>query len=192
MSRPDEREHWNQKYREKPEAWRTPDAFLAEAYGGFIQPAFPGGGTALDVAGGAGRHSIWLAERGWEVTLIDILDFAVELARQNAGILSPHIRFVVDDLTGFWAAQTHFDVVMGFFYLEREIFPDILRALRLGGLLVYKTYTIEQLSRKGGPKDPAYLLGAGELRQMVGGLEILHYQETVGDKATAEVVARKG
>jgi hypothetical protein len=63
----------------------------------------------LDLAGGAGRHAIGLAKQGWEVTLIDVSGTGVEQARQNAGPLASHIHVVVDDLTHFKAAQTHFE-----------------------------------------------------------------------------------
>lgn len=187
----DEREHWNQRYREKPQAWLDPDPFLAQAFSRYVQPLFPRGASALDLAGGAGRHSIWLAKQGWNVTLTDISDTGIEQARQNAGPFSSHIQFVVDDLTQFRASQTQFDLVMGFFYLERGIVPEIVKAVRPGGFLVYKTYTVAQLDLKGGPKDPLYLLQPGELLLLVEGLQVLHYRETVAEKATAEIVARK-
>jgi tellurite methyltransferase len=186
-----ERERWNQKYRENPAAWLEPDPFLALAFSEYVQPGFAQGGSALDLAGGAGRHSIWLAKQGWQVTLIDLSETGVELARQNAGALVSHIRFVLDDLTQFRAAQTKFDVVMGFFYLEREIFPEIVKAVRPGGVLVYKTYTTDQLKLPGGPKDASHLLAPGELLRLVSGMRVLHYCERVAEKATAEMVARK-
>ena len=185
-----ERVRWNQKYRENPGAWLEPDPFLAWAFSGYIQPLFPRGGSALDLAGGAGRHSIWLAKQGWDVTLIDISETGVELAQQNAGPLAPHIHCVIDDLTQFQATQTQFDVVMGFFYLERDIFPAILQAVRPGGLLLYKTYTIDQLKLAGGPKEPSHLLLPGEILRLASGMRVLHYGETVAEKATAEIVAR--
>ncbi len=187
----DQRERWNEKYRTSPGSWIEPDEFLAWAFRTFIQPAFPNGGQALDFAGGAGRHALWLAQQGWDVTLIDISETGVELARQKAGPLAPHIHCVVDDLTQFRAAQTQFDVVMAFYYLDRGIFSEMVRALRPGGLLLYKTYTVEQLKRANGPKDPSRLLEAGELLRLVTGLRVLWERETVGEKATAEVVARK-
>ena len=186
-----ERERWNQKYRENPGAWLEPDPFLPWAFSEFVQPLFPRGGNALDLAGGAGRHAIWLAKKGWEVTLMDVSETAVELARQNAGPLASHIRFVPDDLTHFRASQTQFDVVMVFFYLEREIFPEIVKAVRPGGMLLYKTYTTDQLKLASGPKDAAHLLAPGELLSLVSGMRVLHYRETVTEKAIAELVARR-
>ena len=187
----DERERWNERYRTSPESWLEPDEFLPWAFRKFLQPAFPNGGRALDFAGGAGRHALWLAQQGWDVTLIDISDTALELARQKAGPLAPHMHFVVDDLTHFRASQTQFDVVMGFYYLDREIFPELIRALRPGGLLMYKTYTKEQVQFARGPKDAARLLEKGELARLVSDLELLWEREVVEEKATAEVVAKK-
>ena len=187
----EERKHWNQKYREAPEAWLEPDPFLPRAFSEYIRPLFPSGGNALDLAGGAGRHAIWLAKQGWEVTLIDISETGVEQARMNAGALASRIHFVVDDLTGFAASQTQFDVVMAFFYLERKSFPEIVKSIKPGGLLVYKTLTIAQLGLAGGPKDPAHLLEKNELLRLADGLEVLHYHEEVARKATAELIARK-
>ena len=191
----DERERWNQKYREAPGAWLIPDPFLPRAFSEYILPLFPHGGNALDLAGGAGRHAIWLVQQDWKVTLIDISETGVEQARQNAGPLASHIQFVVDDLTCFKAAQTEFEarfeVVMAFFYLERKIFSEMVKAVRPGGLLVYKTLTLAQAKLADGPKNPAHLLQPGELLQLADGLRILHYQEEVAEKATAELVARK-
>jgi len=165
----------------------------------------------LDLAGGTGRHAIWLAKQGWEVTLIDISEIGVEQAQQNAGPLSSRIHFVVDDLTHLKPWQTNigqtnasqanagqtqseagFELVMTFFYLEREIFPRIVQAIRPGGLLIYKTHTSAQAefaTGRQGPKNPAYLLEPGELLQLAKGLRVLHYREEVGNLATAELVA---
>src|ERR1700690_593911 len=179
----DEREHWNQKYRESPGSWLAPDPFLEQAFSEFIQPLFPTPGRALDLAGGAGRHAIWLAKQGWEVTLLDIGEAGVEQARQNAGPLASRIHFVVTDLTGFESSESQFDLVMAFFYLDRKIFPEIVKAIRPGGLLIYKTLTRAQPELPGGPKDPAYLLEEGELLRLATGLQISHYREQVAKKA---------
>ncbi len=190
-SEEDQRKRWNEKYRASPESWNEPDEFLPWAFRKFIQPAFPNGGCALDFAGGAGRHTLWLAQRGWDVTLIDISETGVDLARQKAGPLAPHIHLVIDDLTHFRASQIQFDVVLGFYYLDRALFPELVNALKPGGLLLYKTYTLEQLKLGRGPGDASRLLGAGELSRLMSGLHVVWQRETVSEKATAEIVARK-
>ena len=192
-----ERERWNQKYRVAPGSSPSmaPDPFLPRAFSESVLPLFPHGGSALDLAGGAGRHSIWLAKQGWEVTLIDISETGVEQARLNAGPLASHIHFVVDDLTHFKAAQTQFEAgfeaVMAFFYLERRLFSEMVKAVRPGGLLLFKTYTLAQLKLPGGPKNPAHLLEQDELLRLADDLSVLHYREEMAETATAELVARR-
>src|SRR5262245_55862732 len=62
-----DRERWNAKWRERAGELELPASFLSEhAY------LLPTTGKALDLAGGAGRNAIWLARRGFEVTLVDI------------------------------------------------------------------------------------------------------------------------
>jgi hypothetical protein len=58
-------------------------------------------------------------------------------------------------------------------------------------LLVFKTYTREQLKLGGGPSHPMHLLEPNELLRAFGDMRVLHYRETVKDKAVAELVARK-
>jgi tellurite methyltransferase len=189
----DERDRWNEKYRKASASpdLMIPDPFLLRAFSEYILPAFPRGGSALDLAGGAGRHAIWLATQGWEVTLMDISETGVEQARQKAGSLATHIHFVVDDLTHFKATQTRFEMVLVFFYLERKILAEMVKALRPGGLLLYKTYTLARTKRPGGPKNPAHLLRPGELLQLADGLRVLYCEEQGFEQATAELVAKK-
>ena len=163
-----ERERWNRKYRESPDSWLEPDPFLPLAFSQFVRPRFPAAGHALDLAGGAGRHAIWLAKQGWEVTLIDISETGVENACRNAGPWAPDIRFVVDDLTHFEASQTQFDLVMAFFYLERKIFPQIVRALRPGGMLIYKTYMAAKTGQSCWPEEPGLPSAAWRTRALGG------------------------
>ena len=68
----EERQDWNRRYSDGSHASFEPDPFLNSAYDDFIQPLFPKSGSALDIAGGTGRHAIWLAELRWKVTVVDI------------------------------------------------------------------------------------------------------------------------
>src|SRR5258708_27172975 len=78
----DEKALWNRKYSEGPHTSLKPDPLLVSVYDEFLSVQPPG--TALDVAGGAGRHALWLADRGWQVKLIDISEVGIEAARRNA------------------------------------------------------------------------------------------------------------
>src|SRR5947207_12610320 len=78
----DERTLWNKKYSEGSHASLEPDPFLLSAWSEFLKDIAPG--KALDVAGGVGRHALWLAERGWKVKLVDVSEVGIQLAQENA------------------------------------------------------------------------------------------------------------
>jgi len=201
----DEKTLWNRKYSEGSHRSRNPDPFLVSAYAEFIEGAGPG--SALDVAGGIARHAFWLAERGWKVKLVDISEVGVELARKNITAqqdrpltnLPTHqppaagkIDFEVRDLEADNDLGKHaYDLVLVFFYLQRPLFPALISALKPGGFLIYKTYTVEQRRLPGGPSHPMHLLKANELLRAFSSLRILHYHETVRDRGVAELVAQK-
>jgi 2-polyprenyl-3-methyl-5-hydroxy-6-metoxy-1,4-benzoquinol methylase len=78
----DEKASWNKKYSEGSHASLEPDPFLVSACQEFLSGQRAG--SALDVAGGVGRHAIWLARRGWRVRLLDISEIGIGLAEKNA------------------------------------------------------------------------------------------------------------
>jgi tellurite methyltransferase len=187
-----ERAAWDHRYREGSHSSSQPDRFLIQAYSQFIEPLFPGAGTALDLAGGVGRHAMFLAEHGWHVTLVDISTVGVEQARTLAERRGVQIDFVVADTRQFQFAQGQFDLVVVFFYLEPEHFTQIAATLRPGGLVVYKTYTREHRKFAArGLSHPMYFLKANELLHAFPGFTVLHYSETVREKGIAELIARK-
>ncbi|MBM6405339.1 class I SAM-dependent methyltransferase [Phycicoccus sp. CSK15P-2] len=70
---------WDARYSGAEPVWSsTPNVFVAELAG-----ALPPG-RALDVAAGEGRNAVWLAERGWDVTMTDFSAVGVERARTVA------------------------------------------------------------------------------------------------------------
>ena len=186
-----ERESWNRRYRGGSHGSLEPDPFLLLAYENYVQPLFSRPGTALDVAGGLGRHAIWLARRNWRVTLMDVSEVGLAKAREGAGRVADQIEFVRADMKEFNAGRRRYDLVLVFFYLERKIFPELMKALRPGGVLIYKTYTREQRKFKGGPSHPLHLLKENELLKAFSRLRVLYYSETIRDRGVAEFVGRK-
>jgi ubiquinone/menaquinone biosynthesis C-methylase UbiE len=78
----DEKTIWNRKYNERSHTSLTPDPLLVSAYSEFLAGVPPG--HALDIAGGVGRHAIWLAKRDWQVRLVDLSDVGIQQAQENA------------------------------------------------------------------------------------------------------------
>lgn len=50
----------------------------------YLEAHLPATGHVLDAGGGPGRYAVWLAERGYDVTLVDVSERQVELAREKA------------------------------------------------------------------------------------------------------------
>jgi 2-polyprenyl-3-methyl-5-hydroxy-6-metoxy-1,4-benzoquinol methylase len=188
----DEKSLWDKKYSEGSHGSLQPDPFLVTAYEEFLSAASPG--LALDVAGGVGRHAIWLAQRGWRVKLVDISEVGVKQAEENAkqtGTASS-IAIEVRDLNSEQdIGREQYDLIVVFFFLQRELFPALAAAIKPGGHLIYKTYTTEQSRFAGGPSHPMFLLQPNELLHAFPSLRVLHYHETIQGRGVAELVARK-
>ncbi len=188
----DEKASWNQKYSEGSHGSLEPDPFLVSAYDEFLFGTTPG--LALDVAGGVGRHSIWLAQRGWRVKLLDISEVGIRQAEENAkrtGTASSIAAEISNLNTAQDLGREQYDLVVVFFFLQRQLFPALFDAIKPGGILIYKTYTTEQKNFSGGPSHPMFLLEPNELLRAFSALRVLRYHETIQEKGVAELVARK-
>jgi 2-polyprenyl-3-methyl-5-hydroxy-6-metoxy-1,4-benzoquinol methylase len=186
-----EREKWNQRYLEGTHGKLPPDQLLIDAFERYIEPLFPNAGDALDIAGGTGRHTIFLASKGWKVRMTDIAEMGIENARKNAGAFASQIEFGIEDLTQFQGSSQSYDLITVFYFLQREMFRELVEALKPGGLLIYKGYTHEQAKFGGGTTNPAFLFEENELLHSFQELRVLHYAELIRDCGMAEFVGRK-
>jgi SAM-dependent methyltransferase len=83
-------------------------------------------GKALDLAAGSGRHSLWLAERGWDVTAVDI---------QIEDIPGVHcIRADLENLK-YRIAPDSWDLIVCWLYWQPDLLPWIARGVRKGGIV---------------------------------------------------------
>jgi len=185
---------WDEKFARGDEIHGfAPSAPLADAIRG-VPP-----GLALDLACGAGRHSLFLAERGWRVVAMD--GSRVGLDRMLEEACSRGIEARIDARTadlesdGFALEPDSFDLVCDFYFLHRPLFAQIRKAVRPGGLFVAAIHVQDE----GASAPHSFLLAPGELLALVEswGWEIVHAREgssteTGHRHATAEVVARRG
>jgi len=178
---------WDTRYNEEQlESFERPRPFLIEHAG-----LLPNQGLALDIAMGLGGNAGFLQERGLKVVGVDISIVALRKAKGRL----PEVMAVQADLNDFWIPSRHFDVILNFYYLLRDLWPQYRQALLPGGLLLIETLTQEILQVN--PQiDPAFLLQPGELRVAFSDLEVLTYREGWIDtdsrhpKAVASLVAR--
>ena len=182
---------WDERYRREEPYGREPTALLVEN-----RHLLPPDGKALDVAMGTGRNALYLASLGYEVTGIDVSKVAVEHCRQEAEKRELQVEAILADLESYELVTEAYDLVVNFLYLDRQMSPKLVRALRPGGVLVFETFTTEQLAFAWGPRAPQFLLRPGELRGMFPELEVLLYREGVvegerGPKAIASLIGRR-
>ncbi len=159
---------WDEKYQdERYNTFTQPRQFLIDH-----ESYFPRRGLALDVAMGLGGNSAYLVEHGLSVIGVDISSVAVRRAKKRF----PQIMVVQADLTHFYLPTARFDVILNFFYLQRDLLPRLVCALRPGGLLLIETMTQSMLEVK--PDiPPDCLLAPYELHNMFAHLDIITYHE---------------
>jgi tellurite methyltransferase len=177
---------WNQHYSDPAKVDETPDALLVEVIAA-LQP-----GRALDLACGAGRNALYLARLGWQVTAVDGSGVAIRKLRERAAGLS--VDALVADLEAgeFDIVAEGYDLICDFFYLQRDLFPRIREGVKLGGVFAAAIHLADQNATTG-PRNPAFVLNPGELREEFAGWKILFYSETAetGRRAAARIIARK-
>ncbi|HZD04003.1 MAG TPA: methyltransferase domain-containing protein [Longimicrobiales bacterium] len=186
------RARWDERYREGD--WvdtRGPAEVLVRAV-----PWLPARGRALDLACGAGRNALFLAERGLRVVAVDLslegLRHTVRRARSRGLPVLP----VHADLSRFAVRSGAFDLVVNTHFLLRSTFPLITDALAPGGLLVFETWCVDEIDLLGGDIHREYALEHRELARAFSGFEVLVAEEGVvprpeGDRGLARLIARK-
>lgn len=178
--------NWDERYAEKTDPG---EASLVVKRAATLAPP----GRALDLACGMGRNALYLARAGWQVDAVDASAAGIaKLARfaEEAGVVVNAIHVAAES---FPIEPQAYDLALVAFYLDRALLRRMRPGVRPGGLAV------AQIHLAGGPPDarprnPAFLLAAGELRTLFEGWEVLHYAEREpempGHRRAAEIIAR--
>ena len=169
---------WDERYARGEELHRFEPSRLLVETAADVAP-----GRALDLACGAGRNALFLAERGWRVEAVDgsavALGLLSEKVRERG--LQTRVRALAADLEsrprGFELAPAAYDLICDFYFLDRTLLEDVREAVRPGGLLVASIHLADPAQPMEGNAD--FLLRPGELRKIVTawGWEIVHYRE---------------
>ncbi len=195
---------WNERYSEPGFLFGTePAQFLVEQ-----QHYLERGKTALAIADGEGRNSVFMAEKGMKVTAQDASEVAVDKARGLAAARGADVAYRLGDLREFDWDETRYDLVAGIYIqfaepdFRDEIFAGMKRALKPGGILLLHGYRPEQLEYgTGGPPCAENMYTVDLLRAAFSDMEILRlaaYDREVdegrghsGMSALIDLVARK-
>jgi SAM-dependent methyltransferase len=153
------------------------------------------GGSLLDVACGAGRHSQLFADKGCAVTALDVSGEALAIVSRH----SPSVRTVQADIeNGTWPLMIHnqletFDAIVVTNYLHRPLSATLLASLADGGVLIYETFAVGNES-VGKPSRPDFLLQRGELLALCQDLNVVAFEDgflSSPDRFVQRIVATK-
>ena len=147
------------------------------------------GTSILDMACGAGRHSIAFAKRGYTVTAVDLSQRLLAEAKKNATIAGVNINFILSDVLEFDSEQK-FDLAVnlftsiGYFKDDDENYSVIAKSYKLlneGGYFVLdyfnKNYLIKNLI-------PTSVISEN-------GLKITQNRSVLGDRVEKKITIEK-
>ncbi|HJR04579.1 MAG TPA: class I SAM-dependent methyltransferase [Methylomirabilota bacterium] len=188
------RERWNRRWagEERVHASTAPSRFLVAEVAG-LRP-----GAALDLACGAGRNAVWLAEQGWRVTAVDFSGVALRMARSLAAERRVEVEWVEADVLAWTPPARAYDLVC-VLYLQlppgerRTALTRAAAAVRPGGTLVVLGHDLLNLTEGwGGPTQPDVLFTPDDVIAEIGDLRVERAERvrrTVDDpSATREAI----
>jgi SAM-dependent methyltransferase len=195
------RERWNRRYASAdPHSTPVPNRFLVAE----VSDLPPG--RALDLACGAGRNAVWLAERGWRVTAVDFSDVGLSMAHELAEARGTTVEWIEADVLAWTATVNAYDLVC-VLYLQlpaderRAVLRLAANAVGPGGTLLVIGHDLLNLTEgSGGPTQPDVLFTPDDIVGEIGGLRIEKAERvrrpvddgvTTGDAIDALVRARR-
>jgi tellurite methyltransferase len=149
---------WDDRYR-KSQGNTEPAAILPK----YIHLAATG--KALDIACGNGRHSRFIAERGFDVDAVDISRVATDRIEGR----HPRIHVICTDLDTWTIPEASYDLIVNIRFLDRRLFPMIQKGLAPGGVLIFEAFLNDAGHRYG--------LASNELLREFRSLRVVYYEE---------------
>ena len=187
----DDRNRWNKRYGAREYIYgKRPLKFLEEKFDLLVK------GKALVLAMGEGRNAVFLARNGFDVDGCDVSDKAIEKSKLFARESGVTLNAFVADLEEYKIAANTYDLITCFYYTQIDLVPQIKEGLKKGGMVMFETYSIDQLKYgkdAPGPKNPEYLLKHNELLDLFRDFHIIFYREgeIAENKSVASLIAQK-
>ena len=129
-------------------------------------------GYVLDLACGTGRHSIFLSKLGYNVLAVDI--DKNKLNSFNGKLIKKKV-IDVENVNNWPLAKEKFNAIIVTNFLNRKIFPSIIRSIKKGGYLIYETFS-EGHQKIGRPSNPKYILKPRELIRLSNKMQLVAYE----------------
>lgn len=165
-----EQARWDNRYAEST-GLNNVNSLLLE-----VADHLPSVGQSLDIAGGSGADSIFLASRGLQATLLDISPVALAMAQSEATMHNLPLTTLALDTETQPLPSGPWDVIHIAHYLHRPTIQAAAKALGPEGTLLVSIATVTNLERSDRPPAP-FLLERGELTDLTKGLNVLRFDE---------------
>lgn len=167
---------WDKQYSKSNYVYgKAPEKFLAENY-----QYIPPGSTVLDVGVGEGRHAVFLSQKGYKVTGIDISSVALKKAKKLAKEYNVRFEVIRGDIKNYNFQGNQFDAIINFYYVNREIKERLLSLLKPGGIMIYEAFSLKQKKVEGFKRyNDLFLLKPGELLGFFPSTKLLKYEEPI-------------
>jgi len=167
---------WDQVFgRPKPVYRTTPNAFLVRSLERMQAEHLLPGTAALDLAMGDGRNALPLAEKGLDVTGLDISKVALDKARASAAEKGLSLKALEQDLFAFDYGSERWDLITVIYFNPAvRIFDRLEAALKPGGVIVIEGQGSEHT---GDGPPPATRFRPNQLLQAFGNMRILDYED---------------
>jgi SAM-dependent methyltransferase len=150
-------------------------------------PVIPKGGLILDLACGAGRHTVLLASLGHQILAVD-RDISMMETLKSALIQT--LKLDLED-SEWPLLKQEFSAIVVTNYLYRPFLDELPKMLCEGGVLIYETFA-EGNAQFGKPSNPNFLLKPGELLALAqrSGLKVIAYEDICLDQPKPAMVQR--
>lgn len=173
----DSKTQWDQRYSRPNFIYgKAPAKFLAENY-----EYIPFEASVLDMGMGEGRNAVFLAQKGYKVTGIDISSVAVKKSYLLAQEFGVKIKGVVASLKEYKIAPGSFDAIICFYYVDRSLIDKMRTWLKPGGILIYEAYTTRE-KKQGDEGEGDFYLKEQELLKLFPGMRVLKFEEPLHEK----------
>ena len=129
-------------------------------------------GYVLDLACGKGRHSVFLSNLGYNVLSVDIDEY--KLNYFNGKLIKKKV-IDVEDINNWPLENKNFNAIIVTNFLNRKIFPSIIKSIKKEGYLIYETFS-EGHQKIGRPTNPKYILKPRELLRLSNKMQLVAYE----------------